>query len=271
MANLNHEQFKVFDQMEEMDREHPTPAYTANKNARLFHGTTANIKDGMVRTANAVDKNVSEYSMGDPGDMSEGDHAFVTNDEGYAWQAAANFHKNGRRPRVYETEPAPDMKPGPWNKEHPDFLHHVEYGDPEEYPPHENPDAHAEALKQHQPEWASPNGFKVKQRIDIAPGRQGTFPSINWNQYKKDAATADRSDPRTVLFHARIGPDVNHPTDEQIKWGHGGEPTKQQVEKAMPAHLSGDQFHDWGKDPAPHSILREEMGRAQRRRATLFD
>jgi hypothetical protein len=168
---------------------------------QFFHGTAHAIKDGMVRPANDVDKDISEYSFGDPGDMSEGDHAFATNDENYAWHAAHNFHSTRQRPRVYEVDPAPDMKPGPWNKDHPDFLHHVEYGDPEEYPPHENKEAYHEALQSHQPEYGSPTGFPVRKRIDIMPGRQGTFPTINWSRYATgQRGLGDRSN-------------VNHPTD----------------------------------------------------------
>jgi hypothetical protein len=101
---------------------------------QFFHGTTHAIKDKMVRPVNDLDDHhqVSEYSMGDPGDMSEGDHAFAArNDENYAWQAAHIFHPNGLRPRVYEVDPAADMKPGPWNPKHPDFLaHHDLHDDP---------------------------------------------------------------------------------------------------------------------------------------------
>lgn len=177
---------------------------------QFFHGTTHNIKDGVVRPAWDAGKNASEHSLGDHGDMSEGDHAFaVKNDEDYAWYAAQTFHKNGRRPRVYEVGPAKDMVPGPWNKDHPDFLSSVEYGDPDEYPPAENPEAYAEALEQHQDEYGSKTGFPVKKRIDIMPGRQGTFPQVNWNRFKDTGGAA-------------WGPDVNHPNDEAIELGHRG-------------------------------------------------
>src|SRR6478735_621393 len=116
MVALNGDQFP---DLEALDRAHPTPSYTQNKDSVLYHGTTSAIKD-RVLPADAVNKNVSPYSMGDPGDMSEGDHAFATKDEHYAWHAAGTFHKNGRRPRVYEVSPAHDMEPGPWNKDHPD-------------------------------------------------------------------------------------------------------------------------------------------------------
>lgn len=175
---------------------------------QFFHGTTHNIADGMVRPANDADKNVSDYSMGDPGDMSEGDHAFaIRNDENYAWHAAQRFHSNGRRPRVYEVEAPADIKPGPWNKEHPDFLAHHELDDPD-YPP--SAEDVAEAHKQSMDEWASPTGFKVKSRIDVMPGRQGTFPTVNWNRFKSGG------------HRSQMGYEMNHPTDDQIKHGTSG-------------------------------------------------
>lgn len=178
---------------------------------QFFHGTTYPITD-MVRPANDTDHHVSEYSMGDPGDMSEGDHAFVSrNNEAYAWHAAHAFHVNGRRPRVYETGPAEDMKPGPWNKEHPDFLAHHELDDPD-YPPSKEDVATAES--NHQDEWASKTGFPVRRRIDIMPGRQGTFPEINWNRFKQGGH-------RTAM-----GLEVNHPTSEQVQYGMMGHPGK---------------------------------------------
>jgi hypothetical protein len=40
----------------------------------------------------------------------------------------------------------------------------------------------------------------------------------------------------------------------------------------MNGNISREQFgHDWNKDPAPHSPLREKMGRPQKRWATLLD
>lgn len=174
---------------------------------QFFHGTTHAIKDGVVRPADDADKDVSEHSFGDPGDMSEGDHAFaIRNNEHYAWHAAATFHSSLRRPRVYEVEPAPDMKPGPWNKEHPNFLaHHELDSDDPDYPPH--PDDVAEAERNHQDEWASPTGFPVKRRIDIMPGRQGTFPQVSWDRFQTSGP--------------RGGSGASHPSDSQVKYGMG--------------------------------------------------
>jgi hypothetical protein len=209
------------------------------RSEHFYHGTTSAIKGDMVLPANSVDKYPSEHAMGDPGDMSEGDHAFaIRNDENYAWHAARTFHANGRRPRVYEVEPAADMKPGPWNKAHPDFDEHHEY-DPGTMPEDEKEHAH-------QDEWGSKTGFKVKQRIDIMPGRQGTFPEVNWNRFRGAKAP--------------WGMEANHPSDHEVETS------------AQPAHLNNDQFgHDWHADPPPHSPLREAAGRPQKRWATLLD
>lgn len=46
---------------------------------------------------------------------------------------------------------------------------------------------------------------KVKERFDIKPGHQGTFPNINWNQFA------------SVNW---MGVELNHPSDEQIMGGH---------------------------------------------------
>jgi hypothetical protein len=211
---------------------------TALNPDQFFHGTTHNITDGMVRPADHADKPVSEYSFGDPGDMSEGDHAFaIRNDENYAWHAAGTFHKNGRRPRVYEVSAPHDMTPGPYNKAHPDFLAHNELDDPTgEYPP--SKEDIAEAERNHQDEWASKTGFPVKRRIDIMPGHQGTFPSVNWNRYK-DGAPA-------------WGPDANHPSDAHIE--HGMYPKEEpKPAPAQPrARQKGESLRDFmaGK-PAP--------------------
>jgi hypothetical protein len=91
------------------------------------------------------------------------------------------------------------------------------------------------------------------------PGRQGTFPQFNWNRFKEGG------------HRSQMGYEMNHPTDEQVKYGTKGVPTGLDDVKAEPAHLSPDQFHDWKKDPAPHSELREMAGRPQKRWATLLD
>lgn len=179
---------------------------------QFFHGTTAAIKDGMVRPVNDVPgKAVSEYSMGDPGDMSEGDHAFVTTDEHHAWRIANTIHPSLRRSRVYETGGASDMKPGPWNKDHPNFLEHNELDVAESWLEHPaNKRAHeaevAKAEADSLPEYGSKTGFPVRKRIDIMPGHQGTFPDIAWGRFSNTPYSQS----------------INHPNDEMVKYGHTG-------------------------------------------------
>lgn len=168
---------------------------------QFFHGTTANIKDA-VRPAWDVGKEPSDHSLGDHGDMSEGDHAFaVRNDENHAWMAAHQFHRNGRRPRVYEVEPAKDMTPGPWHMDHPEHADALGYE-------RDDPEVLKEIREtDHIDEYGSKTGWPVKRRIDIMPGQQGTFPQVNWNRFKNTG-------------HAAFGPDVNHPNDNEIAIGH---------------------------------------------------
>lgn len=209
---------------------------------QFFHGTTHNISDGMVRPADHVDKPVSEYSFGDPGDMSQGDHAFVSrNDENYAWHAAATFHSSIRRPRVYETGPAADMKPGPWNKEHPDFLEHHELDDPSdpEIEPGSIRHKYANSLVDqakatHQDEWASKTGFPVKRRIDIMPGRQGTFPQVSWDRFQTSGP--------------RGGFGASHPSDDQVKYGMGLQQAPQAAEKPKPRAQNLREYMNAPKD-----------------------
>lgn len=236
---------------------------------QFFHGTSHEIKGGMIRPAEAVGKSAGTYSFGDPGDLSQGDHAFaIRNDEEYAWHAAQTFHPNGGRARVYQVDPAPDMKPGPWNKDHPDFLAHHDLDNPDDYDMSGDDSQlvagmrkDIEAAKaEHQDEWASPTGFPVRKRIDVMPGRQATFPSENWNDYK-------------VLKPGmpRFGLDANHPDDKQVAGGMHWSENERIAAKQEKEGRSQQAFHDWNNDAAPHSVLREMAGRPQKRIATLFD
>ena len=204
---------------------------------QFFHGTTHAIKDGMVRPADDADREVSENSMGDPGDLSEGDHAFVSEEERHAWVQAVNNHPSLRRARVYETGDAMDKTPGPWNAQHKDWLEHVELDHPE-YPP-SGEDIHEAIHEHHRPEWASPTGFPVTGRIDTMPGRQGTFPGIAWGRFSE----------RPYDQH------MNHPTHEQVRYGMNGladvqdramkmneamQPPRRRTGAALKAYLRGE-------------------------------
>lgn len=173
---------------------------------QFFHGTTHAIKDTHVRPGWDVDKDPSEYSMGDPGDMSEGDHAFVSEDEHHAWRIANTVRQGPGRPRVYSTGDAPDKKPGPWNPQHPNFLEHAELDHPDpQYAPTKD-QIHEEIMTASLPEWGSKTGFPVRERIDIMPGHQGTFPNINWKRYSEGITNAS----------------ANHPNDTMVQYGSLG-------------------------------------------------
>lgn len=181
-----------------------------------FHGTRHDIEGGWVEPADKVGKQVSEASLGDPGGLSGGNHAFaVRGDEGYAWHAAQEFHNQQiGRARVYEVHPTRDRYPGPWNPEHRDFRENVRARgyDPDEAG---------------QDEWASPTGWKVKSRIDIKPGHQGTFPQVDWEKHAVRLWTLPR---RT---------DFNHPTDETIAMGGEGALARKYLDRETERDLHG--------------------------------
>jgi hypothetical protein len=57
-------------------------------------------------------------------------------------------------------------------------------------------------------EYKAPH-FDIAHPIDIQPGHQGTFPEVNWNKHALDGG------------HALPGEgDANHPTDDEVKYGH---------------------------------------------------
>lgn len=224
---------------------------------QFYHGTTYPIKDTHVRPAWDVDKDPSDYSMGDPGDMSEGDHAFVSEDEGHAWRIANTVRQGPGRPRVYSTGDAPDKKPGPWNPQHPDWLSHVEMDHPDpEYQPTKD-QIHEEIMEGSLPEWGSKTGFPVRERIDIMPGHQGTFPNINWKRYSGvDNAAA------------------NHPSDYMVQYGHVN--TTKMVKDAHKDNEAFNQQKPGLKEPSRRSgrALRAfMMGKPEppEHLATLFD
>lgn len=55
---------------------------------------------------------------------------------------------------------------------------------------------------------------KVLERIDIAPGSQGTFPEVNWNQYARNFNREGRSHLEPTAESVYYPVDYNHPVDE---------------------------------------------------------
>lgn len=182
----------------------------------LYHGTTHDIvgRDVVPSNAGAHTNNVWG-DMGHSGQRSN-EHAFATESEDTAWKFADAAGINARydamrsrqdvasakgrgvehlseeapepsRARVHTVSPNPQMQPGVYHHASPSFGT-------------KGTDS-AQDLK----EWRAP-AFRVTGRIDIKPGHQGTFPELNWNQFRGG--------------HASVGMEANHPTDDAISEGH---------------------------------------------------
>lgn len=154
------------------------------RSSQFFHGTSHDIVGGRILPAIQHDFTVWGATGNVLGQPSH-DHAFATSDEDTAWTFAKgaqahhqiwdeNDPNRNNRPRVYSVHPHPEMRPGTYEQFH---------------------------------EYIAPH-YDVKDRIDIMPGQQGTFPTLNWNQFR-DKANWD-SDQH----------DFNHPTDTEITYGH---------------------------------------------------
>lgn len=166
----------------------------AERNQQFFHGTTHDIGVGnYVLPANQAGK--SNWGAVGYGGQKSSEHAFATESESTAWHFAAKAGQIMRakanrgegpypkRARVYEVAPNAEMQPGVYHSDHP--LHDAGLGD-------------------HQ-EWVAPK-FRTTVQHDSEPGRQATFPHINWNQFSAIKTLSD----------------ANHPDDRDIEFGHGG-------------------------------------------------
>lgn len=164
------------------------------RSTQFFHGSTHDIAVGdYVVPGNQAGK--SQWGSQGYGGQKSSEHAFATDNEDTAWMFA---HQAGRlaraqaahfgdeqpgRVRVHVVEPNAEMKPGVYNADHP--SHDPEQGDHRE--------------------WVA-SKFRTTGHVDIEAEQQGTFPSLNWNQFahKRIEATED----------------TNHPTNTQIREGH---------------------------------------------------
>jgi hypothetical protein len=165
------------------------------RNDSFFHGTVHDIGVGR-RVLPARESGKSNYkgSMGYGGQRSER-HAHATEVEAEAWDFATRKvdhssqqamwqdspRPKSQRARVYEVAPHPMMRKGIYHPDHPRNRKDVT-------------GVH---------EWLAPN-YKVTAVHDIMPGRQGTIPNINWNQFSSVKGMSD----------------ANHPTDEEVEHGH---------------------------------------------------
>lgn len=157
-----------------------------SRSEQFFHGTHHDVVGGSVLPGGEVGKNHLHDPYREPHENTEADqqastHAFVSNHEEQAWDwayrgawAQPERLAGEGRAHVYEVHPPKDLEKG---------LYHEDIG-----------------------EYKSRSGFPVKRRIDTMPGFQGTFPNLNWNQFKH--VEAEPTD------------DVNHPLDREIEIGH---------------------------------------------------
>ena len=151
----------------------------------LFHGTSGYVKDNDTILPPSVSGQESFWS-GHGGDEPR-HHAFASPNEDIAWHFARQRPREDTRPRVYEVEHAADEHPG------------KDLG---------------------KDEVVSQIGFPIKRRIDTMPGRQGTFPQINWWDHTHPVGK-DIWDPKKYQAWEHVdSAEVNHPSDDEITYGH---------------------------------------------------
>lgn len=180
----------------------------------LYHGTTFDLQGKDIKPARVVGKSVWK-NHGHSGQNSS-EHAFATEDEGTAWEFGSQAgtmkraEKGSTKPgspdrvRVHRVAPNPLMQRGVYHADHEKFNG-------------------SEDLR----EWRAP-AFRVKETLDTMPGRQGTFPNLNWNQFRaKDSG---------------YWSDMNHPTDDDIAEGH--------IPESGPSVLRGFARGSWAHDQA---------------------
>lgn len=170
----------------------------AERSVQFYHGTTHDVRPGdYIVPANQSGN--SQWGNHGYGSQKSSEHAFATTKEDIGWSFAESAGRLGRskavlgygppvdRVRLHTVAPNPQMRPGVFNSAHPSH-------DPAQGDLHE---------------WVAPK-FRSTGTVDIMPGHQGTFPSLNWNQFSRP-----RMDPSQ---------DANHPYDSEIIGGHGTNP-----------------------------------------------
>lgn len=101
----------------------------------------------------------------------------------------------------------------------------------------------------------------ITGRHDIMPGRQGTFPDLNWNQFKGK----DHDEYDTV--------DVNHPTDAEVKYGHGmvsSDWTMDQADRMTQRFAKNDMASDLQWDRGDRVTRESRRDRRFGEQGTLF-
>lgn len=213
-----------------------------SKDQFLFHGTADEIHGDKILPAKVHGGNSNWGTTGSAYDEPSNEHAWAHPSEHKTWEFAqdrVNYQygmwgetgeTHGRRARVYAVKPNDHTTPG-------------NGGVPGEFKaPH----------------------FDIAHPIDIMPGRQGTFPEINWNKHALEGGSRIPGDG-----------DPNHPTDAEVQYGHRagihGDDAVDHVKKAARdeddtryiSHLSDRNvsgYRDNRPDPLPGMVNKEQFG-----------
>lgn len=153
-----------------------------NKDQFLFHGTATDVPGDKILPAKVHGGTSHWGDIGSTRGEPANAHAWAHPDEKQTWDFAMDrvIHTSNEtewnpRARVYAVHPNAQQSPG------------------------KDPSIPGEVKAPH---------FDIAQRIDIMPGRQGTFPEINWNDHILH--TGGLSDKE----------DANHPKDTSVQFGH---------------------------------------------------
>lgn len=162
-----------------------------NQFGRLFHGSVSDLRGTHLVPGGFGGASGAQDEWRHLG-QSKNDYVSVTDDESKAWDFAAKASAQRMvrgRSRVYEVEPHPETKIGIEHVDHP--LMDRAYAE--------------DWYRKPQPagEHIAPS-FKVIAQHDTLPGAQGTFPSVDWSEYKASG------------WHG----DVNHPISPRPQYDH---------------------------------------------------
>lgn len=139
----------------------------------LYHGTTSALEGDTLTPGRSYGATGGYQDPHKHLGQSRKDFVSATESEETAWDFAAksatmSVSMKPDRKRVHVLESHPDTRMGIEHVDHPELQK-----------------AYAEdrwSKPQPAGEWVAPS-FKVKETLDIKPGHQGTFPTVNWNQF----------------------------------------------------------------------------------------
>lgn len=148
----------------------------------LYHGTSRDV-EGAILPATVHGKGSHWGSTGTKRGEPAEEHAWAHPSENVAWHAAhqrviddtLNDRSWNPRARVYAVHPNEQQSPGS------DMSMAGEIKAPR---------------------------FDIAQQVDIMPGRQGTFPGVNWNDFTRHTGTFSEDE------------DANHPKNLSVQFGH---------------------------------------------------